>query len=243
MTTNLTKAELHRLRVEYGKDERLAYLGHLEVINTYNRCIRRARLPFSIGNGFARRMRIQFSQALPVGASSSCEYFDLRLIERIDPAEALAMLASATPKALGPRRAGYVDAPQQALEAWLGRADWGVELVGSTVDASMLAEGISRVVEQGTITYLRGDKEKAIDVASTLVGFEARDGLDGPRLALRTRAGETSSLRPQVLVDAAVGADAYDVLRVRRVGQWHEEDGRLVEPFDGISQIAVAQLS
>ena len=92
----LTKRELPRLRFRYGKDERLAFLGHLEVIGTIDRCVRRARLPFSIGNGFARRMRIQFSQALPVGASSCCEYFDVKLTERIDAAEALAMLAAAT---------------------------------------------------------------------------------------------------------------------------------------------------
>lgn len=50
----LTKRELPRLRFQYGKDERLAFLGHLEVIGTIDRCVRRARLPFSIGNGFAR---------------------------------------------------------------------------------------------------------------------------------------------------------------------------------------------
>lgn len=88
----LTKRELPRLRFQYGKDERLAFLGHLEVIGTIDRCVRRARLPFSIGNGFARRMRIQFSQALPVGASSCCEYFDVKLTERIDAEEALALL-------------------------------------------------------------------------------------------------------------------------------------------------------
>ena len=124
----LTKRELPRLRFRYGKDERLAFLGHLEVIGTIDRCVRRARLPFSIGNGFARRMRIQFSQALPVGASSCCEYFDVKLTERIDAAEALAMLAAATPPALAPVAAAYVDEPQGALEAWLTRAAWEVEV-------------------------------------------------------------------------------------------------------------------
>ena len=58
------KAGLPRLRVAYKKGDRLAYLGHLEVLTTMERSIRRAGLPVSIGNGFARRMRVQFSQAL-----------------------------------------------------------------------------------------------------------------------------------------------------------------------------------
>ena len=33
----LTKRELPRLRFQYGKDERLAFLGHLEVIGTIDR--------------------------------------------------------------------------------------------------------------------------------------------------------------------------------------------------------------
>lgn len=108
--------ELPRLRVEYAKGDRLAFLGHLEVLETINRCIRRAQLPFSIGNGFARRMRIQFSQALPVGASSVCEYFDLRLSEEVPVDEVLVSLRAATPLALAPSRAAYVDGRALALD-------------------------------------------------------------------------------------------------------------------------------
>lgn len=230
-----TKAELSRLRVEYGKDERLAFLGHLDLIGTVERCIRRAGLPFSIGNGFARRMRIQFSQALPVGASSACEYFDLRLEERVDEGEALALLAAATPPALAPARAAYVDGRLPALEAWLDRAAWEVDVLGAPFDAEALLAGLGAVREAGTITYLRGDREKTVDVAASLVGFSACPGRDGVSLSLETRSSNAGSLRPHVLVDAAVAAAGlapYDALRVRRVGQWHEEsDGQLVEPL------------
>lgn len=229
-----TKAELSRLRVEYGKDERLAFLGHLDLIGTVERCIRRAGLPFSIGNGFARRMRIQFSQALPVGASSEREYYDLRLEERVDAGEALDLLAAATPPALAPRRAGYVDGRLPALEAWLDRASWEVDVLGAPFDADALLEGLEAVREAGSITYLRGEREKRVDVASSLVGFVARPGSDGISLTLETRSSNAGSLRPNVLVDAAVsaaGLDPYDALRVRRVGQWHESDGQLVEPL------------
>ncbi len=138
------KADLARLRVEYGKDRRLALLGHLDLIATIERCVRRADLPFSIGNGFARRMRIQFSGALPVGASSACEYFDLRLDERVDAGEALSALRAATPSALAPTRAAYVPGRLPALEAWLDRASWEVVCAGASFSATELAEAIAR---------------------------------------------------------------------------------------------------
>ena len=220
----LTKRELPRLRFQYGKDERLAFLGHLEVIGTIDRCVRRARLPFSIGNGFARRMRIQFSQALPVGASSCCEYFDVKLTERIDAAEALAMLAAATPPALAPVAAAYVDEPQGALEAWLTRAAWEVEVLGAPV-----------LRREGDLTYLRGEKEKHIDLSQALVGFSASDADGSIALALDTRSSNAGALRPLVLVEAALarlGEGPCDSVRVRRCGQWHEgESGCLVKPL------------
>ena len=228
-----TKASLSRLRVEYGKDERLAYLGHLEVIATVERCIRRAGLPFSIGNGFARRMRIQFSQALPVGASSAHEYFDLRLDERVDVDRALEALRVSTPPALAPVRAAYVDGSMPALEAWLDRSAWDVVVLGAPFSPAELDVAIAHVREVGALTYLRGDKEKSVDVSSALVSWEVGECADGISLALATRSSNAGSLRPGVLVDGAcrlAGLDPYDVLRVRRTGQWHEsDDGSLVE--------------
>lgn len=234
--------ELPRLRVEYGKDERLAYLGHLEVIETVMRCIRRASLPFSIGNGFARRMRIQFSQALPVGASSACEYFDLRLNEPMDVDEAMARLIAATPAALAPKRAAFIEGPAAALESWLTRAGWEVVVADCAVGAKELSERIEALREQGELTYLRGEKVKHVDISRALVSFEARPCEAGVALTLDTRSSNEGALRPQILVDAALGCGAsvpegaplaYDCLKVRRTWQAHEDanSGRLVKPL------------
>lgn len=229
---------LYRLRFEYAKDERLAYLGHLEVINTMLRCIRRAQLPFSVGNGFARRVRIQFSQALPVGASSSSEYFDLVLTERMGEQDALSALAASTPPALAPRRCGYVDGSLPALEAWLTRSRWKLEVLGSN-NAEALLEGAKELKKQGQLVYLRGDKEKRVDLTSTLVSLDAKASPDGESIlaTMETRSSPEGSLRPLVLISAIATAhpdelSGIDSVRVRRVGQWHEtEDGRLVEPL------------
>lgn len=240
-----TKAELPRLRVAYVKDSRLAYLGHLDLISTVERCIRRARLPFSVGNGFARRVRIQFSSALPVGASSRCEYFDLRLTERMDPEEALGRLRASTPRALEPYRAAYVESRLPALEAWLNRVDWTVELSGSC-PADELLDAIGEVARGGELRYLRGDKEKVVDLTQTLRGYRVGEGgAGGLTVGVDTLSGSGVALRPQVLLDAAfalMGRPAPDAPRVRRHRQVHEEDGRIVEPFCGSDAIATSSL-
>ena len=48
MSERLTdNPSLFRLRVRYGKRDRLKYLGHLEVIHTIERIVRRAGLPYA----------------------------------------------------------------------------------------------------------------------------------------------------------------------------------------------------
>lgn len=230
--------ELPRIRVEYGKGDRLAFLGHLEVLETQNRCIRRARLPFSIGNGFARRMRIQFSQALPVGASSTCEYFDLRLSEEVPAGEVLERLRAATPPALAPTRAAYVAGRAPALESWLTRSRWEVLVRDCAVDARELSGRISALKDAGVLEYLRGEKKKTIDVARALVSWECLDAEDGVALTLDTRSSNAGALRPQLLIDHALagaveGSLGYDCLKVCRVAQAHEDEnsGLLVKPL------------
>lgn len=239
------KPDLNRLRVSFGKDGRLAYLGHIEIINTIMRSVRRAGLPFSVGNGFARRMRIQFSQALPVGAASTCECYDLYLTEHVDADEALAALAASSPTALAPTRAAYVGSRLPALEAWLTRSLWQVRILGSGAhfDAATLDASLRELQEVGSIDFMRGDTPRTIGLADTLVGWQASDageaaGMTAIDLTLMTRSSNLGALRPAVLLDAAfarpcMGDALADSMRVLRAGQWHEDDsGRLVEPFD-----------
>ena len=82
MSERLTdNSTLFRLRVRYGKRDRLKYLGHLEVIHTIERIVRRAGLPYAVTQGFSPHMRVGFSSALPVGTSSTCEWYDLFMTE------------------------------------------------------------------------------------------------------------------------------------------------------------------
>ncbi len=227
MPRGASRQDQFRLRVRYCKDGRLAYLGHLEVINTINRCVRRSGLPFAVGSGFAQRIRLQFSQALPVGASSAGEYYDLLLTQKIDAEKALSALSAATPVHLGPQEVAYVSHELAALEAWLTRATWRVDFLQDTDDA-VLQTGIESLRAKKTLEYLRGEKRKSIDLEETLVSYELVDG----GLLLSTRSTNAGSLRPQILVAAAcreVGIAQPPALRVQRTAQWHEENGCLVE--------------
>ena len=218
-----------RLRVRYIKEGRLAHLGHLEVMGTVLRSVRRAELPFEVSEGFAKRMRIQFSQALPVGASSLAEYYDLMMPERLDSQEALARLKAATPTLLAPQEARIFPRRMPALEAWANRALWDVDLMGEDATVDAVRDGIERALEKGTLEFMRGTKPRTLDLTSTLVAYDVEAVPGGVHLGLDTRVTERGSLRPAVLIGSVLGR-APD--RVCRLSQWHEErDGSLTPPM------------
>lgn len=219
-----------RLRVRYVKDGRLAYLGHLEVMQTVMRSVRRSGLPFEVGNGFARRMRIQFSQALPVGASSLCEYYDLMLSEPLNVDEAIRSLVNATPAGLAPNAAVLLPRRMPALEAWANFSRWEVAVRDKSVDAHSFSQRIEELRCEGVIHFMRGPKPRSVSLTDTLVSCEVSDASDGGvDLVMMTRSSNLAALRPAILVNAACGCSP---LRVCRIKQWHEEDGVRQDPMD-----------
>lgn len=217
------------LRVHYRKAGRLRHLGHLDVMRTLERAIRRAGLPFCVTQGYSPRMKCAFSAALPLGAASESEYYDLFLSSYVPPDQALERLRAASADDLAPLGAAYVATGSPALSAWLDRARWCVEVPGP-YKAEEVDAAVSELARAGGLTYMRGRKQKRVDLTKTLVGWTVGQADDGVRLVLDTRSSNEGALRPEVLVRAALGDDAPEAVTVFREGQWHEaEDGSLVE--------------
>ena len=76
---------MHRLGIRFAKEEELKYISHLDLLRTYVRAIRRSRLPISYSQGFKPRPKITLAVPLPLGATSSGEYCDILLQEKVSP--------------------------------------------------------------------------------------------------------------------------------------------------------------
>lgn len=238
----------YRYRVAYPKRGRLRHLGHLELIGTLDRTIRRAGLPFAITNGFAPRMKAQFSAALPVGCSSVCEYFDVWLTRELDPASVLQQLQGVAAPDLMPRACRQLTGKIPALEASLTRHRWVVRIALDTTKHDLDAQtqaligAVESLLAEGTFKYLRGEKQKELDLTQCVchLSFEAapaeKNQLYQILCRMETQSSNLGALRPQLLLDAAArraNIEYLRPLRVVRLGQWVQEDGYLVDALDG----------
>ena len=197
---------LFRLRVRYRKTGRLAYLGHLEVIHTIERIVRRAGLPYAVTQGFSPHMRVGFSSALPVGTSSTCEWYDLFLTDLIPAPEAFERLLAASPADLAPDLAAYIDVKAPALTAQITRCEYRVMLhMAASYESrgEAIAGIIDALLSEGPIEYQRGRKFKKLDLAGTIASFDVvREDAKTMVLTLDTRVSNEGALRPEILLAA-----------------------------------------
>lgn len=197
---------LFRLRVRYRKTGRLAYLGHLEVIHTIERIVRRAGLPYAVTQGFSPHMRVGFTSALPVGTSSICEWYDLFLTDLVPAPEAFERLRAASPSDLAPDLAAYIDVKAPALTAQITRCAYQVVLhmaPGYASHGEEIGTLIENLLTGGPIEYQRGRKFKKLDLAATIAAFDiVRRDESTMVLTLDTRVSNEGALRPEILLAA-----------------------------------------
>ena len=72
-------AGAYRYRLTYAKLEEARWLGHLEMVASFYRSLRRSGLPLSFTEGFHPLPRVSFHGALPVGVETLAETLDVEL--------------------------------------------------------------------------------------------------------------------------------------------------------------------
>ena len=80
------------LRVKFKKVGNLQYISHLDLVRTMHKIIVRAKLPLWYTEGFNPKPKMVFAAPLSIGTESLTEFVDIRLIEKIDVADALSRL-------------------------------------------------------------------------------------------------------------------------------------------------------
>lgn len=222
-------AEHFHLRVCFRKAGRLRYLSHLEVAHACERAARRAGLPYAVSAGFTPRMRISFGPALPVGTAGEREYFDMVLTRFVPPAEVCSALSAVTVEDLAPVTCAYVSSREPSLASSLTIALYDVTVEGGTPHEE-LERSLQTLMRTGTLSVEHKGKQKVFDLAEALPKepeVTSKEGLPLVRLAVRM--GERGSLRPDVLVNSALGRPLQ--LAVTRTDLLIEEDGAWRSPL------------
>lgn len=148
-----------KIRLSYGKWGKVRFLGHLDMARLWERGLRKASAPVAMSAGFTPRPKMSFGLALPTGAESVIELFDVTLDEtRIDAENGsidLELLRSSLTDAM-PLGVEVVDVDPIAPQKWSLQEDvtattWVLAVDRSATDPSELDERVAGVVSSTEI--------------------------------------------------------------------------------------------
>ena len=107
------------LRLKFYKKGSLQYISHLDLVRTMHKVIVRAKLPLWYTEGFNPKPKLIFAAPLSIGTESECEFVDIRLVDELEPGEAMRRLNENMSDEMQVVKAYYPDAKLTDLK-WLG---------------------------------------------------------------------------------------------------------------------------
>jgi radical SAM-linked protein len=196
---------MQRLRLTFAKSAAMKFSGHLDLHKTWERTLRRARLPLAYSEGFNPQPKMQLAAALPLGFTSECEVLDAWMETPQDLAEARAALERAAPPGIS--LVGIEEAPERspALQTQVASAEYRVA-VSTSLNPAEIDERITALLASLEIQRTRRQKDYDLRPLIESLARAESDEL-GHTLVMRLAAREGATGRPEEVVDA-LGADA-----------------------------------
>ena len=231
MTTSLAPNELtptekpagpqqvQRLRLIFSQQGVLRYVGHLDLVRTWERALRRASVPLAYSEGFNPQPRVFFAAALPLGATGQREVVDVVLTEAIAPDAFVARVAPHLPSGLTLIDASEAPIKTPALQSLLRTSAWQVE-VQTDDSPQALVERINDFMAKETFSSTRKRKGQAVtyDLRALILAihYEGQSELGWHRLTMVLRSEPNATGRPDAVLTALGLGDK--LARIDRLG-------------------------
>jgi radical SAM-linked protein len=219
------QGEPRRFRVRFAKQGVAALTGHLDLVRTLPRIMRRAGLRPYYSQGFHPKPVMEFSPPLPLGVSSTDEYVDLSLVQELTAQELLQRLENHAPQGLAFLDAERLEPGSPKLSRVLAGAEYVVRVEeghrrklghGDRALDHMPAAFLSRA--EAAMDVVRKRKPKRVDIrpaVETLRWISGRDlppGLgiarEGARyLLVRLLLDSEAHTRPEEVAAFMLGED------------------------------------
>lgn len=180
-------------RVVFRKAGLLRFLGHLDVLRTFDRAVRRAKIPVEYSQGFSPHAHLSFAMPLPVGVAGERELCAIDLAGDWQPIAIMKGLARQLPADLGIVEAQVLPRVKRSPFADLVAADYRAELAG--VGEQQLAEAVAALEARAELIIHRTTKSRELDL--DLKGRLKALRAEGTTLHMRLGLTEADLAKPE----------------------------------------------
>jgi radical SAM-linked protein len=149
-------------RIAFRKTGLLRFLGHLDVLRTFDRAVRRAKLPVEYSQGFSPHAHLSFAMPLPLGVSGERELCAIDLAADWQPIAIMKGLARQLPYDLGIVEAQVLPRPKRSPFADLVAADYRAEFEG--LEPQRLQDAVEALLGRDELIIHRSTKSRELDI-------------------------------------------------------------------------------
>ncbi len=190
-------------RMKFEKRDEVKYIGHLDTMRTFTRCIKKTNLPIKFSSGFNPRVQLAFALPLAVGVTSECEYFDLELNGDVEPQLVIDELNKNFPdgfKVLTCEKFEKV----KGLMSLVSEAIYDISLLTSSNDNQELVAKLNEAFGKDIIEITKqakNGKEEVVDIKPLIIDYEISD-LNYNTIVCKVHclAGSKNNLNPNYIV-------------------------------------------
>ncbi len=193
-----------RYRIHFAKEYSIRFTSHLDLHRTWERTLRRAKIPLAYSQGFNPRPKMNHSPALPLGCTSECEAVDIWLEEERAPDSILYDVERVMPAGLQIQLVLQVDPQAPSLQSQILAFEYEVKL-DPLPPYDGLQKAVQSVLEVKTLPRHRRGKDYDLrPLIESLEIIHQDKGRPILRMILSAREGATG--RPEEVI-ASLGLD------------------------------------
>ncbi|MBR6253611.1 MAG: TIGR03936 family radical SAM-associated protein [Clostridia bacterium] len=209
-------------RLKFEKREEVKYIGHLDMMRTFTRCIKKTNLPIKFSSGFNPRVQIAFALPLAVGVTSESEYMDLELNGEPEVEEVLKELKKVMPEGFKMLTCEKLDKPK-SLMSLVQEAIYEVNVL---VNLDDINDTIAKVKEEFDKEQLlvtkqsKNGQEEEIDIKPLIIDYKVEEiTYSSFCITVHSFAGSKKNLNPNFIMEViykAITKDAVEDYNIHR---------------------------
>lgn len=186
------------VRAKYSKGEEVKYVGHLDSMRTFIRCIKRTCLPIKYSAGFNPRVQISFALPLGVGVTSESEYFDLELESKMNETLLMGELNSVLPVGFKIKEVKFIE-DKKSLMSLVKEAIYEI-----TLESEFEFSKVIQLFEQQEVMLEKESKNKKEMKEFNLKEYILDISFDETKskIIVHSTAGSVNNMNPQFVIKA-----------------------------------------
>lgn len=191
-----------RMMVAFEKGESLRHIGHLDLMRTMQRALRRSGLPIKYSNGFNPHIRLSFAAPLSVGVIGLNELMEVPVEDGVTETQFQTEMNAVLPSCVRIRFCKSVSDEFPALMSLVAGADYRITFP-KTEEGSKAAARFEDFMALESYVAQRRTKsgENPCDIRPFVKGGSLREEADGYVIELRTIATQAGMLKPALWLE------------------------------------------